>query len=92
MQDSLVKGLWPELLSLPCRPGQESSVGCRESTEYSWLCSAHFVSGTKSNDKLSPDYVPSIFSHIASPRKRKAKDNLRADTRRKGAKKSGQKH
>ena len=58
-----------------------------EPTEYSWLCSAHFVSGSKSNDKLSPNYVSCIFSHLTSPRKRKAKDDLHAYTRRKEARK-----
>ena len=58
-----------------------------EPTEHSWLCSAHFVSGSKSNDRLSPDYVPSVFSHTKSPRKRKAERDLQAFTRRKEARK-----
>ena len=56
-----------------------------EPTEHSWLCSAHFVSSSKNNDPLSPDYVPSIFSHVRSPRKRKAEQDLRSYTRRKEA-------
>ena len=40
--------------------------------EYTWLCSDHFVSGCKSNDPLSPDYIPSVFAHIASPVKCRA--------------------
>ena len=43
------------------------------------------MSGSKSNDKLSPDYVPSIFSQTESPRKRKAEQNLHTYTRRKEA-------
>ena len=39
--------------------------------EYSWLCSVHFISGGKSNDPLSLDYVTSLFEHILSPLKRK---------------------
>ena len=39
--------------------------------EHSWICSVHFVSGAKSNDPLSPDYVPSVFSYTKSPVKRK---------------------
>ena len=36
-------------------------------TEYTWLCGAHFISGKKSNDPLSPDYVPSVFGQVSSP-------------------------
>ena len=36
-------------------------------TEYTWLCDAHFISGKKSNNPLSPDYVPSVFGHASSP-------------------------
>ena len=58
---------------------------CWEPTEHSWLCSAHFVSGSKNNDPLSPDYVPSIFSHVRSPPKRKAEQDLHSYARRKEA-------
>lgn len=44
-----------------------------EPTEYSWLCSTHFVSGAKSNNPTSPDYVPSVFPRIKSPVKSKRK-------------------
>ena len=40
-------------------------------TEYSWIYGAHFISGHKSNDPVSPDYVPSVFSHVKSPKRRK---------------------
>ena len=32
-------------------------------SKYSWLCSSHFISGEKSDDHLSPDYVPSVFDY-----------------------------
>ena len=44
-----------------------------EPKKSSWICSAHFVSGKKSEDALSPDYVPSVFSFVPSPVKRKQK-------------------
>ena len=44
--------------------------------EYSWLCSADCVTGTKSDDPLSPDFVPTLFSHVGSPIKRKAERDL----------------
>jgi hypothetical protein len=56
-----------------------------EPNEYSYVCSAHFVSGKKSNDVLSPDYVPSIFHHVSSPLKRQKEADLHAYHRRKQA-------
>ena len=50
-------------------------------SEYSWICSSHFVGGKKSNDPTSPAYSPSIFKHIKSPRKRKAEEDLRRFSR-----------
>ncbi len=39
--------------------------------ESSRVCSAHFMSGEKSNNPLSPDYVPTLFSFTASPVKKR---------------------
>lgn len=39
--------------------------------EFTWLCSEHFVSKSKSDNPLNPDYVPSVFKHTASPVKRR---------------------
>lgn len=47
-------------------------------TEYSYVCSAHFVGGQKSNDPLSPDFVPSLFEHIRTPLKRKRRRDFEA--------------
>ena len=55
--------------------------------EYSWLCSSHFISGQKSNDPLSPDYVPSIFDYTSTPEKQKASADLVAYERRKESRK-----
>ena len=45
-------------------------------TEQSWMCSVHFISGAKSNDPLSPDYVPSVFSLVKSFIKRKCMKDI----------------
>lgn len=45
-------------------------------SDYSWLCSVHFVGGKKSDDPLSPAYTPTIFNFISSPVKRKASADL----------------
>ena len=44
-----------------------------EPTEYSWICSSHFVGGV---DPSSPAYIPTLFDYVESPKKRKAKQNL----------------
>ena len=44
-----------------------------EPSEHSWLCSAHFVSGKKSDDPLPPDYVPSF---VSNPLKQKSQEKL----------------
>ena len=49
-------------------------------TEHSVLCSAHFVSGSKSNDPLSPDYVPTLFNHSTTREKTRAEQNLASYT------------
>ncbi len=45
-------------------------------TKYTWLCSDQFISGSKSNDPLSPDYVPSVFAYASTPLKRKAVEDM----------------
>ncbi|XP_072571862.1 uncharacterized protein [Paramormyrops kingsleyae] len=39
-------------------------------SKYSWIFSEHFIKGQKSDDPLSPDYVPSVFVHTKSPVKK----------------------
>lgn len=46
------------------------------------LCSAHFVSGSKSNDPLSPDYVPTLFNYSTTREKNRAEQKLASYTRR----------
>ena len=54
--------------------------------ELTWICSNHFVGGKKCNDPTSPAYTPSLFSHVRSPVKRKAADDLRRFCRLREAK------
>lgn len=51
-------------------------------TEYTWICSEHFVSGAKSNHPLAPNYVPSIFKHVNSPEKRRLEAKVAGFQRR----------
>ncbi|XP_060755369.1 peroxynitrite isomerase THAP4-like isoform X1 [Neoarius graeffei] len=57
-----------------------------EPTEYSRLCSDHFISGARSNHPLSPDFVPSVFQHTSSPVKRKGQQSLESFQRRQAMK------
>lgn len=59
-----------------------------EPNEHSFLCSAHFISGQKSQDPLSPDFIPSIFEHVNnSAKKKKVCDLKKYANRRKVLKK-----
>ena len=42
----------------------------------SWICSAYFISGAKSDDPLSPSYVSTVFSYVESLVKRKGAQDL----------------
>ena len=53
-------------------------------TEYSWICSEHFVSGEKINNQFAPNYVPTIFKHVKSPIKRRMEAKV-ADFQRRTA-------
>ena len=66
-----------------------AAVGCKNwaPNEHSWICSTHFVSGAKSNDPLSPDYVPSVFCYTKSPVKRKLASDMERYERKVEAKK-----
>ena len=57
-----------------------------EPTEYSWICSEHFVSGTKSNNPLAPNYVPTIFKHIDTLSKRRVQSRMVGFSRRQSMK------
>lgn len=41
-----------------------------------YLCSAHFISGKKSDDPLHPDFVPSLFSFTSDAERTRALKNL----------------
>ena len=58
-----------------------------EPNEHTWLCGQNFISGTKSDDPLDPDFVPLIFKHVSTPMKRKMKSRVSDYRRRKGTKK-----
>ena len=65
------------------------SAICREHwepTQNTWICSEHFISGEKSSDPLSPDYVPSVFQHVSLVQKRKLEESLSRYERRKATK------
>ena len=51
--------------------------------EHSRVCSAHFTKGEKSDDPLSPDYSPTVFSHTTCHEKEQAKVYFTAYERRK---------
>lgn len=47
------------------------------------VCSAHFIKGVKSDDPLSPDYVPTVFTHTTSHEKEQVEVHFTAYERRK---------
>ena len=52
-------------------------------TPYTWICSAHFVGGVKSDEPTSPAYTPSLFAHIKGLCKRQGESLLARNNRTK---------
>jgi len=55
-------------------------------SQYTLICSKHFISGEKSTDPLSPDYIPSVFKSVSSAQKRKLEEGFSRYERRKATK------
>eukprot|EP00118_Oscarella_pearsei_P022682 m.264833 g.264833 ORF g.264833 m.264833 type:complete len:182 (+) comp40480_c0_seq28:53-598(+) len=51
--------------------------------DHTWICSLHFASGSKRDDPLSPDFVPSVFNYVSSPVKRRKVSEVADYDRRK---------
>ena len=47
-----------------------------------FLLNSYVLSGKKSDDPLSPDFVPSVFAHVSSPVKRAATKKMDSFQRR----------
>ena len=75
-----VKGSEVQFYRFPADPeGKVSGAVNRKDwypTEYTWICSEHFVSGTKSNNPLAPNYVPSLFKHVRSLEKHRLETQM----------------
>ncbi len=52
-------------------------------TEYSFVCSAHFVTGKKSQDPISPEFVPSVIKYIDSHAKKRKLNDIKKYSNRK---------
>ena len=85
MCQPLFQGLWAQVLSLSNRSTDTEqrmrwlAAVVRKNwipTEYSRLCSAHFIRGVKSNDPTCPDYVPLVFSHVNTPKKKRIQQSM----------------
>ena len=37
-----------------------------------WICTAHLISGAKSDNLLSPDFIPTVVFYVEDPVQRKA--------------------
>ena len=58
---------------MDCNDKSEELAALRVHT---WICSAHFIGGSKSDGPTSPAYVPSLFGHLKRPLKRKVERQL----------------
>ena len=69
---------------MDCNSEPKRLIWCNR---YTWICSAHFISGAKSDDPLSPIHVPTVFSYVESLVKRQGEQNLARYERGTAAKK-----
>ena len=74
---------------ISCGQRQASALECCSETSalaaHGKFCveqCSFFVSGSKSNDSLSPDYVPTLFNHSTTREKNRAEQNLASYSRR----------
>ena len=93
VQTCLEKGCGLQFYRFPLDPDQRrrwvAAVDLKywEPSEYTWICSKHFVTGTKSNNPLTPNYVSSIFKHLSSSIKQTMESNAVDYQRRQSAEK-----
>ena len=55
-------------------------------SDNTWICSMHFVTGKRSDNRLAPNYVPTFFPQLNSPAKRKLEKEVSSFERRQATK------
>ncbi|XP_050714885.1 uncharacterized protein LOC126997698 isoform X2 [Eriocheir sinensis] len=80
------RGRWFEAVMGALPPGETLPSEYWKYPTNARLCSNHFISGKKSEDPLSPDYIPSVFANQTAEERRAGKAALKAYNRQHEAK------